>query len=413
MNICVLSLVTEWHGVTGGMEVHGRLLTRGLAALGHDVTVVATGHPGGIAGETREGVRLHYLERTRFGSQRGRWAAECSARVGALHAERPFDVVCAQQGIVPGRLLDLCRRGGPALVALLEGHEALMVLSEVRQAVSHRRGVDRLPRALAAFAYHYLTWELPLLRAADRVIAVSDQVARSARRWFGVPRDRLDVVYNGVDTAVFAPDPAARAATRARLGARGPLLLHLSALTRQKGVHVLLRALPAVLAACPDVSVAVAGDGGYAREARALARSLGVGHAVRFLGAVDHADVPAYLAACDVFVLPTLRQEGLPFAVLEAMACARPVVVSRIGGVPSVVRDGDNGLLVPPGDERALAVAVTRAVSDLALAERLGASARATIEGGHSAGAMVGGTLRSFERALAGRRHAPGLAPAR
>jgi len=412
VNVCVLSLVTTWHGVGGGMEVHGRLLTRGLVALGHDVTVVASRHPGGVVRETREGVTLHYLEATTFGSQRGRWAAECFARVAALHAQRPFDVVCCQQGIAPGRLLDLCRRGGPALVALLEGHEALMVLSELRQMMSHRRGYGRLPRYLLGLGYHYLTWELPLLRVCDRVIAVSDEIARSVRRWFGVPRERIDVVYNGVDTEVFTPDAGARVAARARLGARGPVVLFLSALTRQKGVHVLLRALPAVLAACPDVTVAVAGDGGYAAEARQLAQALGVSHAVTFLGRVEHGAAPSLMAACDVFVLPTLRQEGLPFAVLEAMACARPVIVSRIGGVPSVVGDGDNGLLVPPGEERALAAALTRVVSDLALAERLGARARATIERGYSAAAMVRGTAETFERAVRGRRSAPGLAPA-
>jgi len=92
-----------------------------------------------------------------------------------------------------------------------------MLVSEVRQSLSHRTGYARLPRRVLASAYHYVRWELPLMRAADRIIAVSDEIARSLGRWFGVASKRIEVVYNGVDTGRFRPDTERAASIRRAL----------------------------------------------------------------------------------------------------------------------------------------------------------------------------------------------------
>jgi glycosyltransferase involved in cell wall biosynthesis len=406
MNVCVLSLVTVWHGVKGGMEVHGQLLAEGLARLGHEVTILSSRRPSGAEATAIGAVTLYALAGTHFGSQREGWASACTRAFSELHARRPFDVVCCQQAVLPAQVLRLCRRAGVPIVALMEGHEGLALASEVRQSLSHRAGYARLPRQILAFAYHYTKWELPLMRAADRIIAVSDEIARSLRRWFGVSRERIEVVYNGVDTRHFRPDPERRAATRSALGIREDeaMVLYLSHVTRQKGLHVLLHALPRVSEARPRVRVVVVGAGDYLAEGQALARRLGMSPQIVFVGEVDHARAPEYLAACDVFVLPTLRQEGLPFAVLEAMASEKPVLVSRMGGVTSVVQDGLNGLLMRAGDPDALARALMRVLADRELARRLARSARDTVLRAFSAEHMVRGTADVFERVVKARR---------
>lgn len=406
MNVCLLSLVTVWHGVKGGMELHGQLLAEGLAGLGHEVTILSSRHPSGAEAAVAGAVTRYALAGTRFGSQRAGWAAACSRALGELHRRRPFDVVCCQQAVLPGRVLRFCRRAGIPIVALMEGHEALALASEVRQSLSHRTGYARLPRLVLAFAYHYTRWELPLMRTADRIIAVSDEIARSLRRWFGVSRERIEVVYNGVDTRRFRPDPERRAVTRRALGLGEDeaMVLFLSQVTRQKGLHVLLHALPRVRDAWPRVRVVVVGAGDYLADGQALARRLGVSPHVVFVGEVPHERAAEYLAACDVFVLPTLRQEGLPFAVLEAMASEKPVLVSRIGGLTSAVQDGLNGLLVPAGDPEALAGGLVRLLADRELARRLARSARDTVLRAFSAEHMVRGTADVFERAVKARR---------
>src|SRR3989449_7237831 len=127
---------------------------------------------------------------------------------------------------------------------------------------------------------------------------------------------------------------------------------------------VLLRALPRVREAWPRVRVVVVGAGDYLADGQALAQRLGVSPHVLFVGEVPHERVSEYLAACDVFVFPTLRQEGLPFAVLEAMASEKPVLASRIGGVPSGGPDRLNRRLGRAGDPEALAEGLLRLRSE-------------------------------------------------
>ena len=406
MNVCFVSLVTVWHGVKGGMEVHGKLLTEGLARLGHGVTVVTSRHPAGVEAEARDGVRLRYARAGQFGSQRGVWAAECTRLVTALHHEAPIDLLCCQQAVAPPSLLRFARRCRVPIVVIMEGHEGLALLSELRQAWSHRNGLGILPRRAAAFLYHHVRWERPLLHACDGVIAVSDAIARSLRRWFGVSRERIEVVYNGVDTRRFRPDPERGVAIRKALGLGEDetIALFLSHVTRQKGLHILLSALPRIKKSWPLLRAVVVGAGDYLADGQALAQRLGVSSQVLFVGEVDHARAPEYLAACDVFILPTLRQEGLPFALLEAMACQKPVLVSRIGGVTSVVQDGVNGLLVRAGDPEALAEGVMRLLTDRDLGRRLARSARDTVLRAFSAEHMVHGTADVFERVVKARR---------
>ena len=406
MNVCLVSLVTVWHGVKGGMEIHGKLLTEGLVGLGHDVTILSSHQPSGAQGVATPGLTRYALAGTRFGSQRGEWASACFRAFGELHSRRPFDVVCSQQAVLPGRMLRLCHGAGVPVVALMEGHEGLMLVSEVRQTLSHQTDYARLPRRVLAWAYHYVRWELPLMRAADRIIAVSDEIARSLGRWFGVASKRIEVVYNGVDTGRFRPDTERAASIRRALGLGEDeaVVLFVSHVTRQKGLHVLLRALPRVREAWPRVRVVVVGAGDYLADGQALAQRLGVSSQVFFAGEVPHERTPEYLAACDVFVFPTLRQEGLPFALLEAMASEKPVLASRIGGVPSVVRDGVNGVLVRAGDPEALAEGLLGLLADRQLARQLARSARDTVLRAFSVEHMVRGTADVFERVVKARR---------
>lgn len=134
------------------------------------------------------------------------------------------------------------------------------------------------------------------------------------------------------------------------------------------------------LAALPDgypVEALIIGGGRREAEMRRLAAELGLAGRVHFLGQRD--DVPDLLSALDLFVLPS-HSEGVSLALLEAMAAGLPVIATAVGGLPEVVTDGDNGLLVPPEDPEALATALERLLEDPALAQRLGANARRHVE---------------------------------
>ena len=141
-----------------------------------------------------------------------------------------------------------------------------------------------------------------------------------------------------------------------------------------KGTGFLLEAFPEVLRAIPEAHLVLWGDGPEHESLEAKTRMLGVADRVRFEG--HQPDAAQHLALLDCFVLPSLS-EGFPFALLEAMMAGRPIVATSVGGVPEMIRHGQEALLVAPQDPQALAAAITCVLTDPALARRLGQSAKA------------------------------------
>ena len=148
-----------------------------------------------------------------------------------------------------------------------------------------------------------------------------------------------------------------------------PIVGVVGRLELEKGHPTLLEAWPLVLEACPSAYLLIVGEGSRLDALHEIAREQGIEHHVVFTGRRD--DIPAVTAAFDVAVLPSYREaQGL--TILEAMALSRPVVASRVGGIPEMIEDGVTGLLVPPQDPPALAAAIVRLLSDHPLADMLG-----------------------------------------
>jgi glycosyltransferase involved in cell wall biosynthesis len=230
-------------------------------------------------------------------------------------------------------------------------------------------GIDEFQSDAAGLARHadLFARRRQMLEHARRVVTPSEYLGRMVRGW-AYPPDRLHVVLNGVDTSDSVADPAQRAPG-------DPLrVLFVGRLTNWKGVETLLLALGRV----DNVVVRVAGDGPEYPSLVALAAQLGLGDRATFLGRVPASVVHAEMRAAHVLVLTSLY-EGLSHTLLECQPLALPAIASNCGGNPEVIRDGENGLLVPPLDPVALAAALNRIQSDEGLRMRLcrGAKARA------------------------------------
>jgi glycosyltransferase involved in cell wall biosynthesis len=218
-------------------------------------------------------------------------------------------------------------------------------------------------------------------RVLGRFTDLSLAVSRGVRDYLvtqgGLNPARVRVVANGVDVAAI---DAARPGNLVRrdlgLPEGAPVIGLVARLDHWgKGHKELLEALASLMARHP-VNALMVGGGRRIDEVRALAAGLGLAGAVHFLG--PRHDVPDLLNAMDIFVLPSYS-EGLSLALLEAMAAGKPVIATAVGGTPEVVTDGGNGLLIPPRDAAALAAALERLLTDPALAQRLGAKARAHV----------------------------------
>ena len=197
--------------------------------------------------------------------------------------------------------------------------------------------------------------QLAALRHADRLVAVSRHTARELTAVDPTAESRIEIMPTAVRDH-FRPGSGAQ--VRRRLGVdREPILLTVarySARERYKGYDLVVRALPVVLARRPDTRYVLVGEGDDLPRVRALACSLGVGHAVICAGLVPDAELPAWYNACDLFVMPS-RREGFGLVFIEALACGKPVIAGDRAGARDAVVDGRLGRLVDPDDPDVLA----------------------------------------------------------
>jgi glycosyltransferase involved in cell wall biosynthesis len=241
--------------------------------------------------------------------------------------------------------------------------------------VATMHGVVRTSAALR----RYERLDARVLRRFAAVAAVSDGTMEIGLE-YGIPRARLTLVPNGVDTAAFRPSPRAEARRLLGIPPDGPLIGVVGRLSEEKGQRILLEAFSRGEGLSP-ARLAVVGDGPTAADLKAIA-----GARVHFLGRRE--DMPGVYPAFDVLALPSLT-EGLPLTILEAAACGVPAVASRVGDVHKAVVASRTGVLVPPADAAALADALADILADENRREAMGRAARAHVTEHFSEGAMA------------------------
>jgi glycosyltransferase involved in cell wall biosynthesis len=253
-------------------------------------------------------------------------------------------------------------------------------------------------RSLGLFKAHkpvYLFLERLADRWTDLFVANSDAVRIDTIERENIDPERIVVVRNGIDLSRFTGDEPVAAGD---LGGR-PRVIVVSNLIHYKGHEFFLRAWPAVRARFPSATALLVGDGPMREQLEMIARDLGIGESVRFLG--TRQDVPALLARVDLCVHPSL-QEGYSNAILEAMAAGCPVVATRVGGNVEAIVDGETGILVQSENADALAGGMLRLLSDPALAAELGSRAAAVIRRSFDIHAVVAAYENIYARLAAG-----------
>jgi glycosyltransferase involved in cell wall biosynthesis len=241
--------------------------------------------------------------------------------------------------------------------------------------------------------YHWLNWHERLryglyLRLADRIIAVSEAVSEFTRSFFPfVPTARMTVIFNSIDASRFQVPPRQEDTEEFGLH-RKTVIGFLGRLTEQKGLPYLLSAASEIGRTHPEVRFLIVGDGELGQKLREEAARKGLTNVV-FAG--FQRDIPRFLSLFDIFVLPSLW-EGLPVAVVEAMAAAKPVVATRVGGTPEAVVDGITGYIVEPRNVQQLVRRLTELIQDRGLRERMGMAGVQRVKEHFNASTMVSRT---------------------
>lgn len=370
----ILHVVDHVSPETSGYSVRTHNLLRGLRAADFTVVAVASSSRASVVLEDEiDGVRYIRLPYRLEGAPQtigvlwrrlvgfGRWlAAEAGGReVALLHAHSP--VLNALPALWAAR-----RRRIPLIYEM----RGLWEDAVLDRDLSDRRDLRyRLSRALESAA----------LRRADAVTTISEGLcAEIAGR--GVPPERIVLAPNGVDSSEFRPEPA-DTALLARHGLTGRFVVgYVGYFHAYEGIEALLPGFARLRAAVPDAALLLVGGGPREASLRSQAERMGIAANVIFAGEVPHAEVRRYYSICDVVAYPRVSRRTTelitPLKPLEAMAMARAVVASDVGGLRELVRDGDTGMLFPPGDGRRLGEVLARMATDAPLRARLGANAR-------------------------------------
>jgi glycosyltransferase involved in cell wall biosynthesis len=377
-------------------------IAKGIAARGHEVHIVAPWHPLITRGKSEDGVFFHFFHYAPvpalnvFGYAAGlradvklknaAWmAAPLAMAAGWFKAMRVAQKKRADvmhgHWVVPGGVIAAAAQPQLPLVVSLHGSDVFVA--------------ERTPPAGAAARR--------VFARAGAVTACSDDLARRAVA-LGADAARLEVVPYGVDTARFAPDPQARARARAELGipADRALVVAAGRLVRKKGFEYLIDAM----AGLPGAHVVIAGAGDLGEELQARAVGSGVARRAHFLGDVSQDAVARWFAAGDIVAIPSVRDDsgnvdGLPNTVLEALASGTAVVATAAGGIATVVKHEETGLLVPERDADALGSAIDRLTGDPALRTRLGAAGRSLLATHFGWDATAARFEAAYDRALA------------
>jgi len=380
-------------------------IAKHVAAIGHEVHVVAPWHPLLKRGREEDGVFFHFFKYAPlralnvFGYAAGMradvkvrgtaWAATPLALSAgwfkALRvAQKRRATVMHGHWVVPGGTIAAAARPSLPLVISLHGSDVF---------VAERNGVAG---AVARRVFG----------RAGYVTACSEDLAARAEH-LGADRNRLEVVPYGVDIVRFRPQTSNRDALRARAKAAPgqPLVVAAGRLVRKKGFEYLIDALPLVSTE-PRPVLAIAGGGDLDDELRARAGRAGVADSVVFLGNLTQDEVGEWFSAADVVAAPSVRDDsgnvdGLPNTVLEALASGTPLVATAAGGIGSVVDDGRTGLIVPERDAMRLARAIETLLGDKPAAARLGSAGRALVEAQFGWRRVAERFSEAYDRALA------------
>jgi len=380
MNVCIVSM--ELKSSTSGIGYYTRMLVDGLAGRGHALTLVIPESE--RLHESTNACQVRAWKYDRTGSH-ANWlwmAPEIARQVRRTCSEQEFDVVYFTQA----RDALFCRESdvtGPLLGGVHDDYFAQAPWSPT----GFRRDYVDWPQR---WLYYQLVrvLERRTYRRMDGLVFNSRVTEATVTKAFRLQRPARLVCYYGIDGAQEPPADAEKE----------PILLFVGGNFERKGLPTLLRAMPSILQQHPEYRLVVVGRYTNQGASERLAADLGLQDQVLFAGYQDNRSVQAWHRRAKVFIMPSLM-EGFGIVFLEAMRAGSPVIATPVGGIPEVVRDGENGLLVPTNQPEQLADTCNRLLSDAKLYDRLASGARQTVQN-FTPQAMIGSTESFFEEAL-------------
>jgi glycosyltransferase involved in cell wall biosynthesis len=393
MKLAIIATYTVDH-IMGGREVHIKMLSECLVNKGHEVSILTTRHPEGLRYKNDNGVNIYYFNKNQPKIHRVGYYKDFCKYFETINQGRKFDIIHNQHTLIGYSYIKFCKKTLP-IVTTFHG----TMKNEIRSSLN-TKSIKGL--ALAAYfyvRYLYCPTEKVTVYKSEKVIAVSSELGEDIKKQYDIS-EKLVVIPNGVDTTKFKPMSSDVLKRNLNI-IDEKLIVSVGRIDEQKGFQLLIQALPGILEKF-DVKLVIVGTGPYLPSLKSIAEKRGQQDKVIFAGRVSDDDLPKYYNLADVFAFPTLRLEGLPYVIPEAMACGRPVISSRIGGIPTAIKNGRDGILIEPGNLDELTKNILYLLGNEDAANAMGKRAREKVINELSLDKMVEDTIKVYEDVING-----------
>ena len=407
MRICLVSQEYPPETARGGIGTQTWNKAHALARLGHDVHVLSCSAGAGPASTTAgDGVVLHRMQPP--GVEQGNdfpiydpavyamgYAWNVFRQLHHLMKTTEFDVIdCAEYG-AEGFAYQLDRTRWNWVPVVVQLHAPLAMLTAHLGWPEKDSELYRVGTFMEGIS----------IERADALMACSANIADFTAAFYGIPRERIDVVHCGVDADAFRPGD------RRERDSNRPTVLFVGNIANNKGIRTVLAAVLRLRRKYPNIRLQIlgTGDDDLQEDLQRWTQTAGAEANIEFHGFVEHANLPDFYRRAHVFCSPAQHEGGVANVYLEAMACGCPVVASIAGGAPEAVINGKTGVLIPPRDKRAVAAALDQILSNPSLAQQMGQAARQRVEEYFAMDKYMVRVLRNYQKAIESSREKLGL----
>lgn len=363
MHICVLSSrsISENQLNWGGVHTHTKNLVSLLLNEGYEVTLITSGGEKILNGA----LNIIPIDCGHEGREDNLWYKRAYGAFLSLQNAKPVDCVFSE-GVAALGLMKLMYDLKIPVVAfmhLLNIHYFYNIWQEVDGLKTMKSYVFR---SLPKFIYGIFAMDIAFLRKCQMVVTGSSTIGRQIERFYRIPKEKISVVYNWVEPKQFSYDETSRHALRKELGVLEDdvVFLLLGALSRKKGFRVALDSFKDLIKTAPNAYLLIAGEGpDRSYFENCISRSEELSQRVKLLGLYSHEKLPSLFSCVDIFIIPSLMNEVLPYTLLEAMSCELPVIASDIAANREAL--GNSGYFVKRGDIKSLTKAMFHFISNL------------------------------------------------
>ena len=369
------------HGF-GGFERQCEDLCAGFVKAGHKVTVLTTSRKDGVEEEERSGYTVKFLSPSTPMKLSRSWFNRALSEVRKIHRDDPIDVIHSNEFAAKGAM-GWAKKNGIPMAVVCHGSLRTELLSFLSAADMRPRYWHLLILTPLHLLRRCLLWEMPMRRVAKSIVLVSPTLSKDFKLF---SKGKVRVIENGI----ALPDNSRKRSTGEEIR-----LLCTGRADKQKGFQTAIRAV-AEIDDMP-LHLDIIGTGPYFEDLKKISRDLRTDERVTFHGRVTDDELNLAYSSADIYLIPTTRYEGLPLALLEAMAHGIPTISSEIGGNSDVITHNHDGIFIKPGNLSELISAIRRLGNDQQERRRISQAARATTERRFDKERMIDETLQTLE----------------